>query len=161
MKRSLILSCMLAVLFVFVAGCTIPSNRPETTPVPTVDPTGYTEMYLSITDANNTTTALHWGMKLKSMPADQLTLHYTIVNHQHRDAQFSLTGTAFMNNSSVSYAPFLPVAISLKDNEAASGTIQFRKGLDLNDTELDIGVMDNTKGITAYMVNQTIVNFKP
>jgi hypothetical protein len=153
MKRSLLSFAVLIILFVSVAGCA--SRIPHATPSPSpiTDMSGYTEFHLYGPETQNKTIQIFDGTKLMAQPNQSVTLNYTVTNHLNRDATFDITGSAFINNSSSAKIPFTPFSFSLKNKETCNGTIQLKSGIFVNDTELDIGLMETTPGVTPYMTN--------
>ena len=62
-------------------------------------------------------------------------------------------GSAFINDSSGAKSPFQTVSITVKDNATYNGTVMLKNGISVNNTEVDIGLMETTPGVNPYMAN--------
>lgn len=164
MKRSFVLFGILLTLFVLVAGCTSPTTvtvtptaTPTTTPI--TDFSGSVDFHLYGPETPNHTIQIYNETKLTAQPDQPVALNYTVINNLHRDATFDVLGSAFINGSSASKSPFPTISISVKDNATYNGTIVLKNGISVNDTEVDIGVMETTPGLKPYMTNMYYFNF--
>jgi hypothetical protein len=152
MKRSLLSFAVLIILFVSVAGCA--SRIPQSaSPSPITDMSGSVDFHIYGPETQNKTIQIFDGTKLMEQPNQSVAINYTVENHLNRNATFDITGSAFVNNSSSAKYAFNTFSISVNNNETASGTIQLRNGIFVNDTEIDIGLMETTPGVKSYMVN--------
>ncbi len=164
MKRSFALLGILLTLFVLVAGCTSPATVTVTpTPRPTVTPitdfSGSVDFHLYGPETPSHTIQIYNETKLTAQPGQAVTLNFTVINNLHRDATFDVVGSAFINGSSASTSPFPTVSISVKDNATYNGTVVLKNGISVNDTEVDIGLMETTPGVNHYMTNMYYFNF--
>ena len=162
MKQSFVLIGILLTLSVLVAGCASPAAvtpTPTPTPVPITDFTGSVDFHLYGPETPNHTIQIFNETKLTAQPNQSVTLNYTVVNNLHRDATFDVVGSAFINGSSASSSPFLTMSINVKNNATYNGTILLNNGISVNDTEVDIGLMETTPGLEPYMTNMYYFNF--
>jgi hypothetical protein len=164
MKHSFVLIGILLTLFVIVAGCASPATvtvtpTPTPTTVPITDFSGSVDFHLYGPETSNHTIQIFNETKLTAQPDQAVTLNYTVVNNLHRDATFDIVGSAFINGSSSSTSPFMTTAINVKNNATYNGTIVLDSGISVNDTEVDIGLMETTPGLNPYMTNMYYFNF--
>jgi hypothetical protein len=154
MKHSLILIGILITFFVMVAGCTSPSTVTVTpTLKPITDFSGSVDFRIHGPETPNHTIQIFNETRLTAQPDQAVALNYTVVNNLHRDATFDVVGSAFINGSSASKSPFSTISISVKNNATYNGTLLLNNGISVNDTEVDIGLMETTPGLTPYMTN--------
>lgn len=154
MKHSLVLVGILITFIVMVAGCTSPSTVTVTpTPKPITDFSGSVDFHLYGPETPNHMIQIFNETRLTAQPDQAVTLNYTVVNNLNRNATFDVVGSAFINGSSASKSPFSTISISVKDKATYNGTIQLYNGTSVNDTELDIGLMETTPGLNPYMTN--------
>ncbi len=53
----------------------------------------------------------------------------------------------------------MTMSINVKNNATYNGTIVLNNGISVNDTEVDIGLMETTPGLEPYMTNMYYFNF--
>jgi hypothetical protein len=164
MKLSFALFGILLTLFVLVAGCASPATVTVTptvapTTAPITDYSGSVVFHLYGPETPTHMIQIYNETKLTAQPDQSVTLNFTVVNNLHRDATFDIMGSAFINGSSASKSPFSTMSISVKDNATYNGTIALKSGISVNDTEVDIGVMETTPGVNPYMTNMYYFNF--
>jgi hypothetical protein len=160
MKHSFVLSGILLTLCILVAGCASPATVTVTpTVTPITDFSGSVDFHLYGPETPNHMIQIYNETRLTAQPDQPVTLNYTVVNNLHRDATFDVVGSAFINGTSASKSPFSTISISVKDNTTYNGTIVLKNGISVNDTEVDIGLMETTPGVNPYMTNMFYFNF--
>lgn len=164
MKPSFVLFGILLTVFILVAGCASPATVTVTptataTATPITDFSGSVDFHLYGPETTTHEIQIYNETKLTAQPDNAVTLNFTVVNNLHRDATFDIVGSAFINGSSASKSPFSTISISVKDNATYKGTIVLKSGISVNDTEVDIGVMETTPGVSTYMTNMYYFNF--